>query len=981
MSFTTNKNKSGRGTARFQQTQGHSSGGQNGTVQGSLLTHTSQNKRKRYHATSIGDENTSGFIFRHRTERDTGEPTDSLFNRELNVSTSGGGTLNFTAPCKFSQISGKPTFSDEILAKDITVHDTLTAGTLSVADLTLSTLTVDTIEASSATGVYNLFTNVNDTIQAGDSGVLFQVGDSSGGAVICENITLHTSDADTHAVFSNATGTLEFGGDGCTINAGGTGGKIVVDTIESTDTDGGSLFSNVDSLVRIGDSGVTMSVGDSPGDGNVLCLAVASLKDSTTTRNLFPNGTGDITLGGNGCTVNTGGTGGTIVVDNMDGATTSGPHSLFDNVSSGSVNIGTNSFGGATTVNLGGSSSSAVVRGIIQCDDIRPFSGTTLDLGLLGATDINIGGDGTTVNVGGLLGDLVVDNISAATTGTAVDLFTNATNAVTIGSSSAIVAVPGTFDTDAIRALSDTATIGCFSNLTTGTLQIATSKTTGIVNIGAGASSGETNIEVGGTGVTRLGNYVYAKSGTAGETAGTISGLEINGEPGNGHKMFEVRSTNATYANTLGTLHCARASTSAFNFLSCSNTTGQMFVVDGEGTCAASNKFQADDFDVSGTGVTATIADTLTTGTLNIAASSHTGDLNIGSAGSTINMGTSASTMVCPLEIQSSDPSGTLNLFQNHTGTIEFGGNNAEIYTATLGRFRSRNYDSDGPGNLLTFAGTQTTGDTSFCKNITSADLDIATSAHTGTINIGTNNSAINFSNALIRAGATFIKNADAAETAGGTVLGIEVKSNTAAGHRFLLLHNSSASSTQTMAELRNGTTGSGFTFINCINGGGSVFKVDGLGDTTANSINFGQDSLSFYEEGTWTPSIEDNSGNAFTMDIQLGQYTRIGNVVHYTCRVKWTSKSGTTATDFVTIQGLPYACGGNTNWAGACISDDNFTFTNHESVVSWMVPGNDFIRFYASETGANVSTGNVLVSHTSASLTSIFQASGTYVV
>jgi hypothetical protein len=61
------------------------------------------------------------------------------------------------------------------------------------------------------------------------------------------------------------------------------------------------------------------------------------------------------------------------------------------------------------------------------------------------------------------------------------------------------------------------------------------------------------------------------------------------------------------------------------------------------------------------------------------------------------------------------------------------------------------------------------------------------------------------------------------------------------------------------------------------------------------------------YEEGSWTPTvIGSTSAGTATYSIQVGTYTRIGNKVFITCKVVYSSFTGTGNMD---ISGLPVAC------------------------------------------------------------------------
>lgn len=86
-----------------------------------------------------------------------------------------------------------------------------------------------------------------------------------------------------------------------------------------------------------------------------------------------------------------------------------------------------------------------------------------------------------------------------------------------------------------------------------------------------------------------------------------------------------------------------------------------------------------------------------------------------------------------------------------------------------------------------------------------------------------------------------------------------------------------------------------------------SAAKGTQQGAILATSINFGQTTLSYYGEGTWTPIDSSGAGLSFTS--VLGYYTRIGRQVfcHYTLVYPATA-NGSTAT----IGGLPFTVANN---------------------------------------------------------------------
>jgi len=73
--------------------------------------------------------------------------------------------------------------------------------------------------------------------------------------------------------------------------------------------------------------------------------------------------------------------------------------------------------------------------------------------------------------------------------------------------------------------------------------------------------------------------------------------------------------------------------------------------------------------------------------------------------------------------------------------------------------------------------------------------------------------------------------------------------------------------------------------------------------------------TLDDYEEGTWTPELADSptGGNAFTMSVQNGLYTKIGNVVTAYFRATWSSKGSASAVNTIFLRGFPFAAKSNT--------------------------------------------------------------------
>jgi hypothetical protein len=115
---------------------------------------------------------------------------------------------------------------------------------------------------------------------------------------------------------------------------------------------------------------------------------------------------------------------------------------------------------------------------------------------------------------------------------------------------------------------------------------------------------------------------------------------------------------------------------------------------------------------------------------------------------------------------------------------------------------------------------------------------------------------------------------------------------------------------------------------------------------SSASGVTVTSQGLDHYEEGTWTPTLE-NAGST-TYSTQNGKYTRIGNVVYVTATIIINSHDNS-ATSVTGFQGLPYPnssngqtvvfhIAGNENW-------DTDLRTNN--LTGWLTNGSSTIRIY----------------------------------
>jgi len=115
-----------------------------------------------------------------------------------------------------------------------------------------------------------------------------------------------------------------------------------------------------------------------------------------------------------------------------------------------------------------------------------------------------------------------------------------------------------------------------------------------------------------------------------------------------------------------------------------------------------------------------------------------------------------------------------------------------------------------------------------------------------------------------------------------------------------------------------SGTTDNTVTTVTAANAiqGEANLTFDGTTLTTAGQIAFpatqsasaNANTLDDYEEGTFTPTLVDNSNTGGTYNGQVGRYQKIGNRCFFQLFLRTTNTTGLTGTDQAYITGLPFA-------------------------------------------------------------------------
>lgn len=83
----------------------------------------------------------------------------------------------------------------------------------------------------------------------------------------------------------------------------------------------------------------------------------------------------------------------------------------------------------------------------------------------------------------------------------------------------------------------------------------------------------------------------------------------------------------------------------------------------------------------------------------------------------------------------------------------------------------------------------------------------------------------------------------------------------------------------------------------------------------TLTGVNLGEDNLTVYDEGTWTPVVKAGTTDITTGGSTSGKFTRVGNVVNITCTLAFNRGSNTGT---ITVSGLPVAAASSTTAAFA---------------------------------------------------------------
>ena len=136
----------------------------------------------------------------------------------------------------------------------------------------------------------------------------------------------------------------------------------------------------------------------------------------------------------------------------------------------------------------------------------------------------------------------------------------------------------------------------------------------------------------------------------------------------------------------------------------------------------------------------------------------------------------------------------------------------------------------------------------------------------------------------------------------------------------------------------------------------------------TSDATGMTSETLDDYEEGTWTPSYQDASGNAITNQTsQQGSYVKVGSLVYIQGSLRTQSSSSTSGlSGSLKIAGLPFT-------SANVLSNGHVVFHTHETSSSYNAPA-ELPR--ASSVGSNSTKINLYKYSGSGGRTTLFQVS-----
>lgn len=157
------------------------------------------------------------------------------------------------------------------------------------------------------------------------------------------------------------------------------------------------------------------------------------------------------------------------------------------------------------------------------------------------------------------------------------------------------------------------------------------------------------------------------------------------------------------------------------------------------------------------------------------------------------------------------------------------------------------------------------------------------------------------------------------------------------------------------ISQLSSATALSGTEVVPVVQGGATKkATIDQiLAPASGKGINFaaaGGDTLTMYDEGTWTPTIiGTSSAGAGTYTTQTASYTRVGRQVTVTLSLAWSAHTGT---GNMKISGLPFTSANDSNAYVAPVLAYDLALTALNTISCRLVANSSEIEFLETPVG-----------------------------
>lgn len=261
--------------------------------------------------------------------------------------------------------------------------------------------------------------------------------------------------------------------------------------------------------------------------------------------------------------------------------------------------------------------------------------------------------------------------------------------------------------------------------------------------------------------------------------------------------------------------------------------------------------------------------------------------------------------------------------------------------------------------------GPDTVSRVMFIENATTGSQSISIAQGSGgTVTIENGNSKLIYLDGAGATAAVVDISTNLSLVGSGSTLADTLVAGNSTGGTNIVVTSGDSITTNTISET---TAASGVTVDGLLLKDSSVY----VGGTAA------ANKLDDYEEGTFTWTMKDApSGNSGGLDVALGQYTKVGNLVTFTGQIYANSISGMTGSQLI-LDGLPFTNNGSTFDGSAYLGGDatGLAITSGSYISGEIAWAGTYVRLWVWD----VSTGNSMMTPAEFSSDGYIRISGTY--